>query len=79
MATGDPEAAATTVRLLLAHLTWTSKRLLAAMVLDRMDVELAATRLDADVCHAAVANSPLCQSSGQRTNESARRIAESNW
>ena len=43
---GDPEVAATTVRLLLAHLTWNSKRLLGAMVLDRLDVELATTRLD---------------------------------
>ena len=47
LATGDPEVAATTVRLLLAHLTWTSKRLMGAMVLDRLDVELATTRLDA--------------------------------
>ena len=33
LATGDPEVAATTVRLLLAHMTWNSKRLLGAMVL----------------------------------------------
>ena len=46
LATGDPEVAATTVRLLLAHLTWNSKRMLGAMVLDRLDVELATTRLD---------------------------------
>ena len=38
--------AATTVRLLLAHLTWNSKRLLGAIVLDRLDVELATTPLD---------------------------------
>ena len=38
-----------------------NKRLLEAMVLDRMDVELVITRLDADVCHAAVDNSPFCQ------------------
>ena len=37
LATGDPEVAATTVRLLLAHMTWNSKRLLGAMVLDRLD------------------------------------------
>ena len=37
LATGDPEVAATTVRLLLAHLTWNSKRLLGAMVLDRLE------------------------------------------
>ena len=46
MTTGDPEVAATTMRLLLAHLEWNSKRLLGAMVLDRLDVELATTRLD---------------------------------
>ena len=61
LATGDPKVAVTTVRLLLAHLTWNSKRLLGAMVLDRLDVELAITRLDADVCHPAVDNSPFCQ------------------
>ena len=47
LTTGDPEVAATTMRLLLAHLAWNSKRLLGAMVLDRLDVELATTRLDA--------------------------------
>ena len=31
LATGDPEVAATTVRLLLAHLTWNSKRLLVTL------------------------------------------------
>lgn len=36
MTTGDPEVAATTMRLLLAHLEWNSKRLLGAMVLDRI-------------------------------------------
>ena len=46
LATGDPEVAETTVRLLLADLTWNSKRLMAAMVLDRLDVALANTRLD---------------------------------
>ena len=70
LATGDPEVAATTVRLLLAHLTWNSKRLLGAMVLDRLDVELAITRLDADVCHAAVDNSPFCQPGCQHGNDS---------
>ena len=69
LATGDPEVAATTVRLLLAHLTWNSKRLLGAMVLDRLDVELAITRLDADVCHAAVDNSPFCQPGCQHGND----------
>ena len=32
LATGDSEVAATMLRLLLAHLTWNSKRLLGAMV-----------------------------------------------
>ena len=43
---GDPEVAATTVRLLMAHLTWNSKRLLGAMVLDRLDAESLSTRAD---------------------------------
>ncbi len=46
LATGDPEVAGTTVRLLLAHLTWNSKRLLGAMVLDRLDAETLSTRPD---------------------------------
>ena len=46
LATGDPEVAATTVRLLLAHLTWNSKRLLAAMVLNRLDVDSLSTRAE---------------------------------
>ena len=37
MATGDPETTGVAMRLLLAHLTWNSKRLLGAMVLDRLD------------------------------------------
>ena len=37
MATGAPETTAVMMRLLLAHLTWNSKRLLGAMVLDRLD------------------------------------------
>ena len=44
LATGDPEVAATTVRLLLAHLTWNSKRRLEAMVLDRLGLEFPTTR-----------------------------------
>ena len=35
----DPEGAAVILRLLLAHMASTSKRLLGAMVLDRLDVE----------------------------------------
>ena len=46
MASGEPEVAATTVRLLLAHLTWNSKRLLGAMVLDRLDAESLSTRAE---------------------------------
>ena len=46
LATGDPEVAATTVRLLLAHLTWNSKRLLGAMVLNRLDAESLSTRAE---------------------------------
>ena len=37
--TGDPEVTAITMCLLLAHLTWNSKRLLGAIVLDLMDAE----------------------------------------
>ena len=43
LATGDPEVAATTVRLLMAHMAWNSKRLLGAMVLDRLDAETLST------------------------------------
>ena len=46
LTTDDPEGAATTVRLLLAYLHWNIKRLLRVMVLDRLDVELATTRLE---------------------------------
>ena len=74
LAIGDPELAATTVRLLLAHLTWNSKRLLGVMVLDRLDVELA-TRLDADVCHAAVVNNSFCQPLCQHGNDSSTATA----
>ena len=35
---GDPEGVAVILRLLLAHMASTSKRLLGAMVLDRLDV-----------------------------------------
>ena len=44
LATGDPEVAATTVRLLLAHLTFNKKRLLETMGLDRPDGETLSTR-----------------------------------
>ena len=43
----DPEGAAVILRLLLAHMASTSKRLLGAMVLDRLDVEEGATALKA--------------------------------
>ena len=43
MATSDPETTAAVVRLLLAQMTRTSKRLLGAMVLDRLDAESSST------------------------------------
>ena len=46
MATEDSETTGVAMRLLLAHLTWNNKRLLGAMVLDRLDVEMATTRWD---------------------------------
>ena len=36
---GDPEEAALIIRLLMAHMGVTGKRLLGAMVLDRLDAE----------------------------------------
>ena len=57
---GDPEVAATTVRLLMACIASISKRLLGAMVMVRLDLELAISWLAADVCHAAVDNIPFC-------------------
>ena len=39
MATGDPETTGVAMRLRLAHLIWNSKRLLGAMVLDRLDAQ----------------------------------------
>ena len=39
LAASDPEGAAVMLRLLLAHMASTSKRLMLAMVLDRLDVE----------------------------------------
>ena len=39
MESSDPEGVALLLRLLLAHMASTSKRLLGAMVLDRLDVE----------------------------------------
>ena len=72
---GDPETVAITLRLLMAHMATMSKRLMGAMVLDRMDVELATTRLDADVCHAAFDNSPFCQPGCQHGNDSSSATA----
>ena len=40
MATRDPETTGVVLRLLLAHLNWNSKRLLGAMVLDRLDAHV---------------------------------------
>ena len=39
IAEGEPETAAITLRLLLAHMTTTSNRLMSALVLDRLDSE----------------------------------------
>ena len=75
LASGDPESVATTVRLLSGHQTWNSKRMLGAMVLDRLDVELATTRLDADVCHAAVDNNSFCQPLCKHGNDSSSATA----
>ena len=43
IATSDPETTAAVVRLLLAQMTRTSKRLLGAMALDRLDAESSST------------------------------------
>ena len=60
LATGDPEVAASTVRLLLTHLTWNSKRLLGAMVLDRLDVESLSTPCQrAGFCQRTESQRPL--------------------
>ena len=48
MAGGDPDGAAMILRLLLAHMASTSKRVMLAMVLDRVDAEQPATALKAD-------------------------------
>ena len=44
---GDPETVAITLRLLMAHMASMSKRLMGAMVLDRLDAERA-TAWEAD-------------------------------
>ena len=46
MQSKDPESVAVAFRLALAHLTWNSKRLLGAMVLDRLDAESLSTRAE---------------------------------
>ena len=46
MATCDPEAAAITVGLWLAHMTRNRQRLLGAMVMDRLDAESLSTRAE---------------------------------
>ena len=43
MESSDPEGVALLLRLLLAHMASTSKRLLSAMVLDRLNIEEGAT------------------------------------
>ncbi|QNJ17663.1 hypothetical protein SynA1840_02131 [Synechococcus sp. A18-40] len=44
---GDPETVVITLRLLLAHMGCASKRLMGAMVLDRLDAEERATAQEA--------------------------------
>ena len=41
MGAGEPESAATVMRLMLAHMVVLNKRLMSAMVLDRLGAELA--------------------------------------
>ena len=41
MGAGEPESAATVMRLMLAHMVVLNKRVMSAMVLDRLDAELA--------------------------------------
>jgi hypothetical protein len=40
MSAGEPENAATVMRLMLAHMVVLNKRVMSAMVLDRPDIEL---------------------------------------
>ena len=47
MASGYPESVSITLRLLLAHMASMSKRLMGAMVLDRLDAEDRATASEA--------------------------------
>ena len=47
LAASDPKGAAVVLRLLLAHMASTSKRVMLAMVLDRVDAEQRATDLKA--------------------------------
>ena len=41
MSAGEPESAAMVMRLMLAHMVVLNKRVMSAMVLDRLDAELA--------------------------------------
>ena len=52
MGSSDPKGVALLLRLLLAHMASTSKRLLSAMVLDRLDVE--AHSVERSTAHEAV-------------------------
>ena len=52
---GDPEEAALIIRLLMAHMGVTGKRLLGAMVLDRLDADLLSRDVTGpESCHAFV-------------------------
>ena len=55
LAASDPEGAAVMLFLLLAHMASTSKRLLGAMVVDRLDAETDA--LERPTAHEAVGRS----------------------
>ena len=55
MESSDPEGVALLLRLLLAHMASTSKRLLGAMVLDRLDADLLSRDVTGpESCHAFV-------------------------
>ena len=45
MSAGEPENAATVMRLMLAHMVVLNKRVMSAMVLDRLDAEVSLSTL----------------------------------
>ena len=58
------------MRLLLAHLAWNSKRLLGAMVLDRLDVESLSTRAEFPDC---------CQRLVNGLDSAAEAMVKNDW